>query len=276
MRGKIRVNLPDAMESPEAPHHHASHTGHRWFDIALGVSAMFVSVVTLFVAIELGRTMERMADANNRMVEANSWPFVAFDTHNLNEKGVPQVRLVLTNEGIGPARIETFELWWKGKPISSPGQLLKSCCATSPDPQQNQAISIGLASPRILRAGEDVDFLALDPHESRPVRKLQQGTRLHQNAHLLLLSVRRMLDQPGRCGGVPAGSAQGDSSRTCECLPEAPGSLRTCGDAVALRPARSLEGTSRCDYHIVCRVDPVLEEDFECIPVCAVLLPERS
>jgi hypothetical protein len=60
------------MESPEGPHHHASHTGHRWFDIALGLTAMFVSVVTLIVAIEHGRTMERMADANTRMVEANS------------------------------------------------------------------------------------------------------------------------------------------------------------------------------------------------------------
>jgi len=151
------------MESPEAPHHHAGHTGHRWFDIALGVSAMFVSVVTLFVAIEHGRTMERMADANMRMVEANSWPFVAFDTHNVGEKGGPQVRLVLTNEGIGPARIETFELWWKGKPISSPGQLLNTCCVTSPDPANNHVLtSVGLASPRILRAGEHVDFFSLD------------------------------------------------------------------------------------------------------------------
>jgi hypothetical protein len=150
------------MESPEAPHHHGGHTGHRWFDIALGVSAMFVSVVTLFVAIEHGRTMERMADANTRMVEANSWPFVAFDTHNLNEKGAPEVRLVLTNEGIGPARIETFELWWRGKPISSPLQLLKACCTPDPGhPQGDPVVSLGLASPRILRAGEHVDFLSV-------------------------------------------------------------------------------------------------------------------
>ncbi len=148
------------MESPEAPHHHASHTGHRWFDIALGVSAMFVSVITLVVAIEHGRTMERMADANMRMVEANSWPFIDFSTHNLSDKGTPEVRLVLTNEGIGPARIETFELWWRERPISSPGQLLKACC--SPDlAHSNPVIGVGLASPRILRAGEHVDFLAV-------------------------------------------------------------------------------------------------------------------
>lgn len=151
------------MESPEAPHHHASHTGHRWFDIALGVSAMFVSVITLVVAIEHGRTMERMADANTRMVEANSWPFIDFSAHNLNDKGAPEVRLVLTNEGIGPARIEAFELWWRGNSISSPTQLLNACCTPDPGGQQvKTVIGQGLASPRILRAGEHVDFLSVD------------------------------------------------------------------------------------------------------------------
>jgi len=150
------------MESPEGPHHHASHTGHRWFDIALGLTAMFVSVVTLIVAIEHGRTMERMADANTRMVEANSWPFVDFSTHNLSDKGAAEVRLVLTNEGIGPARIETFELWWRGKSMSSPSQLLKACCTPDPGrPHGGPVISLGLASPRILRAGEHVDLLSV-------------------------------------------------------------------------------------------------------------------
>ena len=157
------------MESPEAPHHHAGHTGHKWFDIALGLSAMFVSVITLLIAVEHGLTMERMADANMRMVEANSWPFIDFSTHNVSDKGTPEVRLVLTNEGIGPARIETFELWWRDKPMSSPSELLKACCA--PDPGQNQngpLISIGLASPRILRAGEHVNFLAAGLSASGP------------------------------------------------------------------------------------------------------------
>jgi hypothetical protein len=54
---------------------------------------------------------ERMVEANARMVQASSWPFVQFDTHNIDEHGSPKVRLVLTNVGVGPARLETFELW---------------------------------------------------------------------------------------------------------------------------------------------------------------------
>lgn len=123
---------------------------------------MFVSVITLVIAIEHGRTMERMADANMQMVEANSWPFVDFSSHNVSDSGTAQARLVLTNEGIGPARIETFELWWRGKSMSSPTQLLKACCTPDTGRQEGETvISIGLASPRILRAGEHVDFLAV-------------------------------------------------------------------------------------------------------------------
>jgi hypothetical protein len=152
--------------TPEAPeHHHAGHTGHRWLDLTFGISAMFVSVVSLIVAVEHGRTMERMADANTRMVEANSWPFVVFETHDRDEHANPDVRLVLNNEGIGPARIETFELWWNGTPMSSPEALMQACCSSTPAESQQLKTTVisvgGVAAPRILRAGEHVDFSSL-------------------------------------------------------------------------------------------------------------------
>ena len=154
------------MDTPEAAHNHAAHTGHRWLDIVLAVSAMFVSVISLVVAVEHGRTMERMADANARMVEANSWPFVEYDSHNIDEHGNAKIRLVLTNAGIGPARIETFELWFDGKPISSPFALLKACCQTSDDESEQlktTILSMGLTAPNILRPGDHEDFFSMSP-----------------------------------------------------------------------------------------------------------------
>lgn len=152
------------MEAPEQPHQHSAHTGHRWLDVMLALSAMFVSVVSLVVAIEHGRTMGRMADANTRMVEANSWPFVAFSTHNVGEHGNADVRLVLNNQGIGPARIQTFELWYKGQPMASPHDLIKACCQTNPTELAQAAKAswgFGLAAPSILRAGDHSDFFDL-------------------------------------------------------------------------------------------------------------------
>jgi hypothetical protein len=126
---------------------------------------MFVSVISLFIAIEHGRTMERMAEANARMVQANSWPFVEFSTHNVDEHGNGDVRLVLTNEGIGPARIETLELWWNGQPMSSAGALLDACCSsTNPTERAREKTTVTSwepASPKILRAGEEVDFFSM-------------------------------------------------------------------------------------------------------------------
>ena len=152
------------MDLPEAPHNHPSHTGHRWLDISLGLCAMFVSVVSLVVAVEHGRTMQRMADANARMVDENAWPFVEFSDHNADEQGNADIRLVLTNEGIGPARIETFELWLDGKPMSWQGALVQACCMTTPVEAQEAKTALfgtGIAAPRILRAGEHVDFFTL-------------------------------------------------------------------------------------------------------------------
>ena len=157
---------------PEAPEqHHAAHTGHRWLDILLAHTAMFVSVISLVVAVEHGRTMERMADANARMVQANSWPFLQFSTHNLDEHGNANVRLVLSNEGIGPARIETVELWWNGKPMSSPQGLIEACCATTPTERSQlhgTVWSFGNLAPSILRAGDHTNFFTMisNPHNT--------------------------------------------------------------------------------------------------------------
>lgn len=159
------------MDAPELPHQHPAHTSHRWLDIVLGLSAMFVSVISLFVAIEHGRTMERMADANARMVQANSWPFVTFNTHNVDEHGNGDVRLVLSNQGIGPARIQTFELWWDGQQMSSPKALINACCLTNPAERaqsKTTIMGVGLAAPSILRAGDHSDFFTVqgNPHNS--------------------------------------------------------------------------------------------------------------
>jgi hypothetical protein len=151
---------------PEEPehHHHAGHTGQRWLDITLALSAMFVSLISLVLAIVHGRTMERMADANTRMVEASSWPFIQFDTHNIDEHGAADVRLVLTNKGIGPARVQTFELWWNGHAMASPLALIKACCSGTPAElaQTNTtAFGIGSTAPSILRAGDHSDFFSV-------------------------------------------------------------------------------------------------------------------
>jgi hypothetical protein len=60
-------NLP---AESEHGHTHGHKTGIPWFDVAVGASAMFISVVSLVVSIEHGRTMEKMVQQNEKMVAA--------------------------------------------------------------------------------------------------------------------------------------------------------------------------------------------------------------
>lgn len=113
---------------PEIEHHH-HHTGHRLLDIVLGVSAILISLISLYLAIQHGKTMEHM-------VEATTWPYVEFANSDVGPDGGRSISIVIQNNGVGPARIESFELSYKGRPLRSGRDLLERCCtdAASPTP----------------------------------------------------------------------------------------------------------------------------------------------
>ena len=141
--------------------HVAHHTGHRWLDLTLALSAMFVSLVSLGVAVHHGIAMDRL-------VAANSWPFLTYGTSNQDAQGHPRITLQVENAGVGPARIETFEVWWQDQPVASAGDLLARCCmpdAPAPlDPSAARALrlSVGMVAPSVLRAGDAQSFITLE------------------------------------------------------------------------------------------------------------------
>ncbi len=92
--------------------------GHRVFDFVVGGSALLVSCISLFVAVEHGRTMEKL-------VQANSYPNVelAGGIEYTDKPGEIVLSTDLTNNGVGPARIESIELWQHGVPAHSASDL---------------------------------------------------------------------------------------------------------------------------------------------------------
>lgn len=113
------------------PENHASHghhtsTGFRWLDISLALSAFFISLVSLSVAIMHGKTMDRL-------VASNSYPNVEVALSNnadlLDGKGMqPAINVALSNSGIGPARLRSVKMTYKGKAITTLPDLLVVCC----------------------------------------------------------------------------------------------------------------------------------------------------
>lgn len=131
----------DMMESPEVhAHHHGHGTGVRWVDIMLGGSAMLVSIISLFVAIGHGRVMEKLVEENHRQVQASTWPFIHLDLTTTTPNGTiadaaQTVALAISNHGNGPARIQSLEVLFDGKPVASGAALLKACCIQPGNPR---------------------------------------------------------------------------------------------------------------------------------------------
>src|ERR1700743_2342569 len=97
-------------------HAHGHKTGHSWVDMVVAFSALFVSVGSLGVAILHGRTMETMADGNARLVAGNCWPYLTASIGDSVVNGVNTIHMGEVNTGVGPAKIESAELIYKGVP----------------------------------------------------------------------------------------------------------------------------------------------------------------
>jgi hypothetical protein len=152
--------------TPEHETVHVPHsTGHRWVDMAVALSALFVSIVSLALAVHHG-------DAMDRLVAANSWPFLMYDTESIDPQGNRRISLKIENSGVGPARIQTFEVWWQGQPVSTASELLQRCCMTDAkapiDPATARSLDlvIGQIASRVLRAGAAESFLSLELKEA--------------------------------------------------------------------------------------------------------------
>ena len=148
---------PPIHTSGDEVHAHAHKTGHGWVDLAIAVSAITISIISLFVAIEHGRTEEKL-------VAANSWPFLVYQTSsNGLEVGGRRLALRLVNSGVGPARVEWVRMKLDGRSIRSRAELMARCCGVAAGSPMEQ-VKAGLVSQNevvgVLPAREGVTFLA--------------------------------------------------------------------------------------------------------------------
>lgn len=146
------------LEAPEVEAHHHK-TGHSLFDFILGGTAVFLSMVSVFIAVQHGQTMEKL-------VAANSWPNLSYGTGNETDQGQDEIDLTVRNTGVGPARIDTFELFYKDKPVANIRDLLADCCA----PLHGKHLYTGTSSilDEVLPARESVNFWSLRRDKNPP------------------------------------------------------------------------------------------------------------
>lgn len=130
----------------------------HWSEYAATVAALAISLISLWVAVGT-------EDANRKMVAAASWPFLQLDTRNADPQGRPDIALSVINSGVGPAKVESFELGWNGKAYSGSTAYLKDCCHRlqipyPAKPGQTPVFTGGVAGT-VIRAGESRQFLEM-------------------------------------------------------------------------------------------------------------------
>jgi hypothetical protein len=161
---------------------HAHTTGHKWVDMTVAFSALLISVISLGVAILHGRTMERMAEANAHLVAANSWPFLSYGAGTVTTNAGPRIRMGVVNSGVGPAKIESAELIWKGVAYRSDQDFLEACCGF--DRASGTKFDSDLLSNEVLRSGEQIKFLEFTQSASTAVFAALQRAMLSRDLQL--------------------------------------------------------------------------------------------
>jgi len=148
----------------EKPHVHHRKMGMPWYDLALPVAALFISFVSIYIAWHHSQIMRDLVHQNERIVEAESLPYVEISTSNLaQDDRTPELRLTVQNEGVGPARIAEVVTTVNGKPVPDFNTLLNRCCA----PGLFQASTKSAKQFRGIRSGE-VIFSTLRDRMIRP------------------------------------------------------------------------------------------------------------
>ncbi len=128
-----------------------------WLEYVIGGTAVLISAISLFVAVNANRTQERM-------MAASTWPYVQYGTGNRLPDDESSITFNLNNAGVGPARIKSVQLLYDERPMADAATLLKACCGATGD----RVLTVTSHPERVLVAGEEMTFLRYDEKTADP------------------------------------------------------------------------------------------------------------
>jgi hypothetical protein len=120
------------------------------------ISHAFVTIPTFVISLTLAYATYVQADATRKIQRSETWPYVSYGTSDSTPDGKFEITLNLTNNGVGPARLEAMQFLYDGKPMSNPRDFLRQCCA-------GDAKFSFMSEPvtGVLRPGQQSNFIRL-------------------------------------------------------------------------------------------------------------------
>jgi len=130
-------------------------------------------MISLVVSIEHGRTMQKMVDQNQKMVDqnqklvvANTLPILMLTGRQFDDSRQPLSQVTVSNNGVGPALIDRFEVRYKGVLYTNANVLLRACCAEAylkTEKSAHPQIFYSNISGGILPARQDFGAITIKP-----------------------------------------------------------------------------------------------------------------
>ena len=100
----------------------AQHGTFGWtLEMAVAIAALVTSVTSIWLSLRQGDDMARL-------VQAQSWPYLEYQSSNTGDNGEPVIDIAVRNAGVGPAKVKSFAILYDGKAVSGWTALVKACC----------------------------------------------------------------------------------------------------------------------------------------------------
>jgi hypothetical protein len=133
-------------------------TGIPHLDLVIALLAILMSAISLGVAFQNGRT-------ERGLLAASTWPYLGEIVSN-DYNGGRDVAIGVVNGGVGPAKLKTLEVFFDGKPVTSPLDLLRKCCGLEQNEQAARrqlpkGFEMSIADETVLRPGDQNVILAV-------------------------------------------------------------------------------------------------------------------
>jgi hypothetical protein len=122
---------------------------------------MLITLPTLVISIALAYFSFVQADASRKMQRTETWPYVSYGTDNSSPEVKDEISFSLSNDGVGPARLQEMEFIYAGKPMRDPLEFVASCCAAAANAVAKNLTYTTDRVDGVLRPGEKRSFIKL-------------------------------------------------------------------------------------------------------------------